>query len=143
MDDRRSGRTGLAVSEVSLGAEHLDEPDASAVADTVAAAAAGGISLVDLTLVSDEGRALLEAGKPSEERAALFLACEQAGIRVGALLRLLDIAEAATAAAAAAEYEALSAHALDCTACLVCESRCPFGASAAARMEEAVRVFGR
>jgi predicted aldo/keto reductase-like oxidoreductase len=65
------------------------------------------------------------------------------GIRIGALLKLLDVAEAGTAAAVSVAYESLAAHGGDCTACGVCEERCPFGVSVAERMERAVAVFGR
>ncbi len=65
------------------------------------------------------------------------------GIRIGALLKLLDVAEAGGAAAEAAAYGALAAHGSDCTACGVCEERCPFGVQVAARMERAATVFGR
>ncbi len=66
-----------------------------------------------------------------------------AEIRIGALLKLLDVAEAGTAAAVAAAYESLAAHGSDCTACGICEERCPFGVPVAERMERAVAVFGR
>ena len=66
-----------------------------------------------------------------------------AEIRIGALLKLLDVAEAGTAAAVAAAYESLAAHGGDCTACGICEERCPFGVPVAARMARAAEVFGR
>jgi predicted aldo/keto reductase-like oxidoreductase len=65
------------------------------------------------------------------------------GIRIGALLRMLDVAQAGGAAAIEPAYRGLEAHGGDCTACGICEGRCPFGVPVAARMEQAVAVFGR
>jgi uncharacterized protein len=65
------------------------------------------------------------------------------GIRVGAVMRLLDIARSGMTEGAASEYAALTAHASDCTGCLICEERCPFGVPVAQLMESAASVFGR
>ena len=64
------------------------------------------------------------------------------GIRIGALLRMLDAAEAGGAAAIAPAYGALTAQASDCTACGDCEARCPFGVAVTERLEKAAAVFG-
>jgi predicted aldo/keto reductase-like oxidoreductase len=65
-----------------------------------------------------------------------------AGIEIGGLMRLLDIAEHSSSRSARSAYRALESHADSCTECGVCEERCPFGVPVAERMNRAVEVFG-
>ena len=65
-----------------------------------------------------------------------------AGIEIGGLMRLLDIAEHANSESARSMYRALESHADDCTDCGVCEERCPFGVPVEERMDRAVVIFG-
>ena len=65
-----------------------------------------------------------------------------AGIEIGSLMRLLDVAEHADSGSARSIYRALGSRADDCTGCGVCEERCPFGVPVAERMDRAVKVFG-
>jgi len=69
------------------------------------------------------------------------------GIDIGETTRLLDRMEAPASgfdpSVLRASYAALSAHAGDCIACGVCESRCPFGVGVIRNMERAAVVFGK
>ena len=65
-----------------------------------------------------------------------------AGIEIGGLMRLLDIAEHSNAQGARSAYQALERRADDCTECGVCEERCPFGVPVQERMDRAAAIFG-
>jgi aryl-alcohol dehydrogenase-like predicted oxidoreductase len=53
---RAFGSTGLDVSEISLGMEHLDREDPASLVDTVRAAVEEGVNFLDLTVFKPEAR---------------------------------------------------------------------------------------
>jgi predicted aldo/keto reductase-like oxidoreductase len=63
-------------------------------------------------------------------------------IDVGVVTRFLDAARAGTSAAVREEYGVLDHCADECTACGVCQERCPFGVNVIENMREAGKVFG-
>lgn len=64
------------------------------------------------------------------------------GIDIGAVNKYLDLAKAGDELAKD-HYSKLSRKASDCTRCGVCIERCPFHVTVMAKMDEAVRMFGR
>lgn len=63
-------------------------------------------------------------------------------INIGETLMLLDSAGSEVSQEIRDSYEKLSVKASACTACGVCETRCPFDVSVINKMEQAVELFG-
>lgn len=63
-------------------------------------------------------------------------------INIGETLMLLDSAGDKDSQEIRDSYEELSVKASACTACSVCETRCPFDVSVIEKMEQAVKLFG-
>ena len=63
-------------------------------------------------------------------------------INIGETLMLLDWARESGLSETRDSYAKLQVKASACTACGVCEKRCPFGVSVMQKMEEAVELFG-
>jgi uncharacterized protein len=64
-----------------------------------------------------------------------------AGIDVPAVMRLIDEAAGGMTESVRREFAGLERSAADCTACGVCEERCPFGIDVVSAMEKARTVF--
>lgn len=66
-----------------------------------------------------------------------------AGIDIALVNKFYDLAlmQEEVPASVRAHYQALDANASDCTACALCEPRCPFGVSVSLRMEQAGKLF--
>ena len=65
------------------------------------------------------------------------------GIDIAAVNKFYDLAVMADVVPASlrAHYEALGTTAADCTACAICEPRCPFGVPVSERMAQAAALF--
>lgn len=68
-----------------------------------------------------------------------------AGIPVASVTRYLNLclAQGRVPDTERGHYELLASHAGDCTACGLCESRCPFGVSVIENMDKAMKLFGK
>ncbi len=62
-------------------------------------------------------------------------------IDVGQVIRLIDTARHGDSEELRASYNALTAHASDCTECGECMDRCPFGVDVIAKMRQGVAFF--
>jgi predicted aldo/keto reductase-like oxidoreductase len=84
---------------------------------------------------------LLKAGKGDCVYCNHCLPCP-VQINIGEILMLLDWVRGDDSQETRDSYEKLPVKASACTACGVCETRCPFGVSVVQKMEEAAELFG-
>ena len=118
MEYRQLGRTGLKVSAIGLGTEHLGK-DRENLEQVLRLAVGAGVNYVDLFFWEQLGSTL---------------ACYREHFIVAAHWEGLEEARS--------EYARLAVPASACTGCGVCVELCPFGVDILAKMRQAVELFG-
>jgi predicted aldo/keto reductase-like oxidoreductase len=130
MEHTRLGRTGLDVSVIGIGTEHMHGQPRETVVSTLRTAVERGVNYFDIIFAMPEYL----------DHCNHCLPCPVV-IDIGQVNRLLDLAEFGVTASLRATYAVLPVQAPACTGCGACTKRCPFGVDVMARMQQVIATF--